>query len=242
MIYAFRSEKGIREHNEDSIFIPTKGEMSLAIVADGMGGHSAGNVASALAVRTVASELKRGGSGSPDVLVEKAIRKSNTAVYDLSCKDPKLKGMGTTMVLALMFRSRYVAANVGDSRIYQIFASGGMRQISIDHSYVGELVAAGYITPAQAKTHPKRNLITRALGTSPEEKIDVFRESWSKDDILVLCTDGLCGTLDDEIIENIVRKSETLDIAANSLVEKALSAGSTDNISVVLVKNGEARL
>lgn len=241
MIYAFKSEKGIREHNEDSVFVPTKSEMSLVIVADGMGGHNAGNVASALAVRTVASELKRGGVGTPNMLVHKAVSKANTAVYELSCKDPKLKGMGTTMVLALLFRSRYVAANVGDSRLYQIFASGGMRQISIDHSYVGELVAAGYITPAQAKTHPKRNLITRALGTSEEERIDVFSETWEKDDILVLCTDGLCGTLDDEIIENTVRSSNDLNEAAELLVEKALKAGSTDNISVVLVKNGEAR-
>ncbi|MBQ2662510.1 MAG: Stp1/IreP family PP2C-type Ser/Thr phosphatase [Clostridia bacterium] len=242
MIYAYRSEKGVRDHNEDSIFVPTKHEMSLAIVADGMGGHNAGNVASSLAVKTAAAELKRGGRGLPEILVHKAISKANTAVYELALKDSNLSGMGTTMVLALPFRSRYIAANVGDSRIYQIYSSGGMRQVTTDHSYVAELVALGYITPEQAKTHPKRNLITRALGTSQNEKIDITNETWDKDDVLVLCTDGLCGTLDDKVIELTVREAATLDIAASMLVEKALKAGSTDNISVVLVQNTEVLL
>ncbi|MBQ9832575.1 MAG: Stp1/IreP family PP2C-type Ser/Thr phosphatase [Clostridia bacterium] len=241
MIYAYKSEKGIRAQNEDSVFVPTKSEMSLVIVADGMGGHSAGNVASALAVKTVAAELKRGGAGTPNSLVEKAVCKANTAIYELASKEHKFRGMGTTMVLALLFRSRYVAANVGDSRLYHIYASGGMKQISVDHSYVGELVAAGYITQEQAKTHPKRNLITRALGTSETERVDIFNETWEKGDILVLCTDGLCGTLDDDVIERTVREEADLNRAASLLVENALQAGSTDNISVILVKNEEAR-
>lgn len=240
MIYACRSEKGRRDYNEDAVFIPPKGEVSLVIVADGMGGHSAGNIASALAVKTVAAELKKGGVGTPNSLVLNSVNKANAAVHQMSKTDKNCRGMGTTLVLALLFKTRYVAANVGDSRLYH-FGANELTQVSIDHSYVGELVAAGYITPKQARLHPKRNLITRALGTNESEEVDIFNEMWEEGDMLLLCTDGLYTVLDDMEIRRVLRQEQDLDRACDTLVKTALERGSNDNISVVLVKNEEAR-
>ncbi|MBQ7113714.1 MAG: Stp1/IreP family PP2C-type Ser/Thr phosphatase [Clostridia bacterium] len=238
MIYAARSVTGKRANNEDSVYVPKYGEISLAIVADGMGGHSAGNVASALAVEHVAAELRKGGSGSPAGLVKNAVNRANTAVYQYAGSHPECRGMGTTLVLALIFKTRFIAANVGDSRLYH-YHGGKLTQITVDHSYVAELLASGYITKEEALHHPRRNLITRALGTRANEKVDVFECAWEENDILLLCSDGLYSELDDRTMVEMIEKHSNLENACDALVKLALNAGSTDNISVVLVKNGE---
>ncbi|MDD6046090.1 MAG: Stp1/IreP family PP2C-type Ser/Thr phosphatase [bacterium] len=238
MIYAARSVTGKRANNEDSVFVPKGGEISLAIVADGMGGHSAGNVASAIAVETVASELKKGGSGSPAALVTNAVNHANTAIYEYAKAHPECRGMGTTLVMALLFNTRFIAANVGDSRLYHYHA-GKLRQVTVDHSYVAELVASGYITKEEAARHPRRNLITRALGTQACERVDLFECEWETGDVLLLCSDGLYSELEDHDLVRALEKNDTLDAACAALVELALASGSRDNVSVVLVKNGE---
>ena len=216
MIYAARSVTGKRANNEDSFF---GGEISLAIVADGMGGHSAGNIASAIAVEAVASELKKGGPGGPAALVMNAVNHANTAVFEYASAHPECKGMGTTLVMALLFKTRFVAANVGDSRLY---------------------IVGDEITQVAAR-HPRRNLITRALGTRACERVDIFECDWEENDALLLCSDGLYSELEDEDLVRVLKESETLDAACASLVELALASGSRDNVSVVLVENGEVR-
>ena len=145
MKYCALSEKGKREHNEDSFFIPKHSEVALAAVADGMGGHKAGSTASSLALDVMVKDICRGGERSPEKLIGRAIDAANAAVFDLSKSSDDCRGMGTTLVLAMPFKTYYVAANVGDSRLYH-YSEGVLRQISRDHSYVAELVEAGYIT------------------------------------------------------------------------------------------------
>ena len=241
MRYAARSEQGKRIQNEDHLFIPTApGDISLAVVADGMGGHNAGSTASALAVQVVVEELQKGGMGSPESLILAALKKANAAVYAYSLQNANCRGMGTTMVLAMAFKTRYVAANIGDSRLYY-FDGQTLTQFSVDHSYVAELVAAGQLTREQAMRHPRRNIITRALGTRDQEKADIFKGAWGPGDMLMLCTDGLFSVLDDRDMARVLREEESIEAACDHLVEIALYGGSTDNISVVLVQNEEGK-
>lgn len=240
MRYASKSVTGVRAQNQDAVFVPRGGEISLAVVADGMGGHSAGDVASVIAVNTVVSELKKGGTGSTASLVAAAMTAANLAVYDMAISDPALRGMGTTMVLALLFNTRYVAANVGDSRLYQI-SGESIEQVTKDHSYVAELVAQGYITRQEAAHHPRRNLITRALGTREAERADIFEREWARGDKLVLCSDGLYSELSEEDILHTVLSTDDIQSACDDLVDCALYSGSRDNVSIVIVSNEEAR-
>ncbi len=238
MIYAARSVTGKRANNEDAFFIPKGGEISLAVVADGMGGHSAGDVASRIAVETVAAELKKGGPGSLTALVRNAVNHANTAVFEYARLHPECRGMGTTLVMALLFKKRFIAANVGDSRLYH-YHCGSLRQVTVDHSYVAELVASGYITREEAAHHPRRNLIPRALGRRACERVDIFECEWAEEDILLLCSDGLFSELEDRDISRTIEKSGSLEAACDALVALALASGSEDNVSAVLVKNGE---
>ena len=241
MIYAARSEKGRRLKNEDHFFIPARsGDIPLAVVADGMGGHNAGETASALAVETVVSELRKGGMGSPEALILSALKKANDTVYNFSVTHPNCRGMGTTMVLAMAFKTRYVVANIGDSRLYY-YNGETLQQITEDHSYVAELVAAGHITREEAQHHPRRNIITRALGARTGEQADIFKGQWETGDMLMLCTDGLFGVLDDRDMARVLMEESNMEEACRQLVEMALYGGSTDNISVALVKNEEEK-
>lgn len=240
MIYAFRSDRGMRKKNEDSFYVPDEGMIPLAIVADGMGGHIAGEVASNTAVRRIVDHIERAEKGqSPIALLRQAINAANRAVYDMAMSDDSYTGMGTTVVMALLEPDRYVVANIGDSRLYH-FDGTRLRRVTRDHSYVQELVSAGMITEEQAKNHPQRNLVTRAVGTTRYEKADVGIKGWRKGDVLLLCSDGLCGSLDDSEMESILRKKKNLLECCDILTERALDNGSSDNITVVLVRNTEA--
>ena len=236
MIYAARSIVGKRAVNEDTVYLPRKGEMSLVIVADGMGGHAAGDIASALAVETIVAELKRGGPGGPVALMTNAVNRANTAVYEYSKSDKGLAGMGTTVVAALLFSSRFIVANVGDSRLYHCDGET-LAQVTIDHSYVSELVRLGYITKEEAARHPRRNLITRALGTRPVERADIFEVEWRGGDRILLCSDGLYGVLQDKELLCALRGRSDTGLICDALVEMAETAGSNDNISAVIVEN-----
>ena len=241
MRFAAKSEQGKRIQNEDQLFIPTRpGDVSLAVVADGMGGHNAGSTASTLAVEVLVEQLRKGGIEPIEDRILAALEAANAAVYQHALENPNCRGMGTTMVLALAFKSKYVAANVGDSRLY-FFDGQGLTQISHDHSYVAQLVAAGQITPEQAMHHPRRNIITRALGTRQAEQADLFRGEWKQGDMLLLCSDGLYGVLDDREMARILREEPDLDAACEQLVRNALYGGTTDNVSVVLIRNEEGK-
>jgi len=235
MKYFAISQKGRRETNEDCVYIPANNEAALAILADGMGGHSAGEIASRLAVETAAAVIKKGG-GTPEALMRRAVDAANRAVYDYSREHEECLGMGTTMVIAMPFKSRFYTANVGDSRLYH-WNGGKLTQITRDHSYVEELVRAGLITREQAAVHPRRNVILRAVGVGNSEEPDIFTEAWEQGDVLLLCTDGLYGGIEDDEMARILREESELGQAAERLAENASYGGSTDNISVVLIAN-----
>ncbi|MCR5610674.1 MAG: Stp1/IreP family PP2C-type Ser/Thr phosphatase [Clostridiales bacterium] len=240
MIYAFRSDRGMRKKNEDSFHIPDEGRIPLVIVADGMGGHIAGEVASSTAVKRIVDHIERAEKGQNMIaLLRQSINVANRAVYDMAMSDDSYTGMGTTVVMALLEPDRYVVANIGDSRLYH-FDGARLRRVTRDHSYVQELVSAGMITEEQAKDHPQRNLVTRAVGTARYEKADVGIKGWKRGDVLLLCSDGLCGTLDDSEMERILRSSKDLLECCDRLTERALDNGSSDNITVVLARNAEA--
>jgi len=238
MKYSALTEKGRREHNEDCLFIPRGGEVPLAVVAAGMGGHRAGSTASAMAVDTLVREIKKGGLARPQEIIAHAVDTTNRAVYEYAGKNRECRGMGTTLVMAMPFRSHYIAASVGDSRLYH-YDGAALRQITRDHSYVQELLDAGYITKEQAAVHPRRNVITRAIGTSAKEQADIFTLEWGRGDVLLLCTDGLYSALEDMEMARILREENDMGAACGRLVEEAYYGGSTDNITVALIRNEE---
>lgn len=236
MIYAYRSDTGLRKHNEDSFYVPDEGRIPVVIVADGMGGHQAGEVASSMAIDIITRWIDTAAGGSSIALLRQAVTEANKRIFDLAMTDDNCTGMGTTVVMALLERDKYTVANIGDSRLYH-YDGQKLRRITRDHSYVQELISSGLITEEQAKDHPQRNLVTRAVGTSRFEKADVGVKSWSDGDILLLCSDGLCGAVDDIDMERLLRSGNDLLTCCDMLVELALKCGSTDNISVVLVQN-----
>lgn len=239
MIYAGVSIQGKRSRNEDCIFLPRDDRLPLAIVADGMGGHNAGYLASRIAVDAAVKTIEHGDFSRPMELLRHAADEANHAILMHADRDYTCRGMGTTMVMALLFPAYYIVANIGDSRLYH-FHNDTLIQITRDHSYVSEMVAAGFITPEEARTHPQRNIITRALGAPEMEQIDLFENAWQPGDILFLCTDGLYGSLDIRDIERVLREEKDLQAACDTLVQIASYGGSTDNISVVLAGNEEA--
>lgn len=239
---AFRTDVGqVRTINEDRAIV---GQLPcglvMAVLADGMGGHQAGEVASQSAVDLLAGELSGlEGSLTPDELRERvlsAIAKANAEVYGQSVSRSDLTGMGTTLVVALAEPGRVIIAHVGDSRAY-LLHGGELVQLTEDHSLVNELVRSGQISPEEAKGHPRRNVLTRALGTEPNVVPDVRELEWSAGDLLLLCTDGLTNMIDETAIFHTLRGEGDLKSKADSLVDQALKAGGDDNITVILVGN-----
>jgi serine/threonine protein phosphatase PrpC len=225
----------IRASNEDHLWA----DGQLFAVADGMGGHQAGEVASALAVARLSNALAR-PDPTPDALVA-AIEDANREIFAASTTDPDQQGMGTTITaLALITPgdsesdAYLVLGNVGDSRTYRI-RHGVLEQVTVDHSYVQELVAGGHISPAEARTHPRRNIVTRALGIEPEIEVDSWRVQPYRGDRYILCSDGLVDEVpDDDILEIAIAHSDPTE-AAQALVDTANANGGHDNISVVVV-------
>lgn len=233
MIYYARTDKGkVRSRNEDFIYAPQNGGGFFAVVADGMGGHKAGEVASRIVVETVVERLKE---LEPDGVTEDAVRSAliaaNASVWDESQTDAGLRGMGSTATIAAFNGSAAIIGHVGDSRAY-LFRGGKLSQITKDHSYVQMLIDNGYITSKQALYHPNKNVITRSVGTEDIIEVDTFTVPVQKGDALLLCSDGLNNIVADEEIEDILRRGT--ESAADALVEAALHGGGDDNISVVI--------
>lgn len=238
MRFAYQSEIGKRAKNEDFCYVPNDGDPILFIVADGMGGHNAGMLASKMAVETVSERMRQGGFFNTDALIRHSVAYANTVIYHYAQERMECRGMGTTIVLAVVEEAEYIAANIGDSRLYHYHqARQVIHQVTVDHSFVATLVASGEITPEQAQTHPKRNIITRALGTRESEKLDLFHNKWDKNDILMLCSDGLYTAVRERQIADILRLDAALDKKCSMLVDLALKGDTSDNVTVVLALN-----
>ncbi|MBI5231658.1 MAG: Stp1/IreP family PP2C-type Ser/Thr phosphatase [Coriobacteriales bacterium] len=228
--YATHSEIGrVRDHNEDAVLA----EPPLFVVADGLGGHEAGEVASSLAVATLRDHAPR----RPDAkALARAVRAANREVIRAAREGIGRQGMGTTMTAAIVEGSRIAIAHVGDSRAY-LLRDGTIRRLTEDHSMVADMVRRGTITEEESRYHPNRSVITRALGTDANMVADTYEVDAEPGDILLLASDGLTGMVEDPDIAAIVaRTSDDLQVAAKALAEAANAAGGHDNISVVLAR------
>jgi len=207
---------------------------NLFLVADGMGGHKAGDHASRLCVSSMVDAIVHSGHKTPVTIFEEAVNMANNAVYQAAQENTAFEGMGTTMVACTLVGDTLYVANIGDSRLYLMRET--LSQITDDHSLVEELVRQGKITESQARVHPQKNIITRALGTDRQVNADYFEVSVKRGDTILLCSDGLSNMLDDEDMEYIIKRSETLEEAGTHLVSQANRNGGDDNITVVLAR------
>jgi len=225
----------VRPHNEDNFACRDFGSRSLFVVADGMGGHDAGEIASRIAVKTVCKELGRHATHNddPQGLVALVARLANVEVK----KEGGLRGsdMGTTLSLVLIDGATAHIANVGDSRVYWN-DNGSITQITEDHSLVAKLVSTGKITKAEARNHPKSNLLYRAIGADETVKVDTFTVKLKKGGSLLLCTDGLWGELSDEELHGICSTEKESENICATLLKRANELGGKDNITAVVVK------
>ena len=236
MKYAYKTDIGHRAHNEDSFRIPSGAEAHpFVAVADGMGGHAAGAVASELVIQGINEELKDLRDGDLLGQLRRAVQKTNVNVFRAAQIDPEKRGMGSTLVCAVLDDRRYIVANVGDSRLYH-FDGARIEQMTHDHTLVQMLVDAGEITREEARVHPRRNLITRAMGLGIRTDVDLFDCEWMAGDILLLCSDGLSGSVEESEMEAILSENISLDDMCARLVALALENGDTDNITVVLAR------
>lgn len=241
MAAVFRTDTGkIRTLNEDSGGIFWKGNRLLAIVADGMGGHQAGEIASEMAVSYLEQEWQKvtddlTPSEAEQWLFE-TITAANEKLFQLSQSKPEYSGMGTTIVAVICTETNVTFAHIGDSRIY-LLNENGFSLLTEDHSLVNELLKNGQITKEEAEHHPRKHILLRALGTEQNVSIDIRSLDWERDDYLLLCSDGLTNKLDDHELEKIILTPDSLEKQADKLIEKANEAGGEDNITLVLLKH-----
>ena len=233
-----------RKMNQDYVFVsenPVGNLPNLFVVADGMGGHNAGDYASSHAVQTLVDEIRRDADFNPIKVIRHAIETANTEILDRSRSDENLRGMGTTMVVCTIVGHYAYVANVGDSRLYVV--QGEIHQVTKDHSLVQEMVRMGEIKPEEARNHPNKNVITRAVGVEKEVNIDFFDLRIRKGDKILLCSDGLSNMLEDNEIREIVTSGGDVEERARKLITAANQNGGKDNISVVLVEplSGEVK-
>lgn len=227
----------IRSINQDYVFAsdtPVGKLPNLFVVADGMGGHNAGDRASSYAVKVFLRSVRWERDKNPIRIIRRSIEKANTKVLEEAKSKEKYQGMGTTMVVATIVKDTLYVANVGDSRLYLI--GDTIRQITRDHSLVEEMIRAGGITREEGRYHPDKNVITRAIGVEERVAIDFFDVQMKKDDTLLLCTDGLSNMLTDKEIERIIKEESSLRMAGKRLVEAANRNGGSDNITALLVR------
>ena len=223
-----RSDVGlVRGHNEDSFLVRDP----LFVVSDGMGGHAAGEVASSIAVETIG---ERAPGTADDVLLGAAVEAANASVMRAAEEGVGKPGMGCTATAVLIEKNHMAVAHVGDSRAY-VLRHGTLVRVTHDHSYVEELVDSGQITADEARSHPSRSIITRALGSDPDMYADHFSLEVNDGDRIILCSDGLSGMIDDSEIESLAVSSATPQQAADNLVAAALTAGGSDNVTVVVI-------
>ncbi len=226
-----------RKLNQDYVYTSEKpiGNLpNVFIVADGMGGHNAGDYASKYTVDTIVKEIKNSFEVNPEIILRKAIETANACIIELSKENDNLAGMGTTVVAATCMGKYLRVANVGDSRLYVIGEK--ITQITRDHSLVEEMIRMGGIDREEARNHPDKNIITRAIGAAENVKIDFFNVELKPGDIVLMCSDGLSNMLEDEEIRMILNGQRDIVEKAEELVKAANNNGGKDNIAVVLIE------
>lgn len=236
--YSLTDRGKLRQSNEDCCLAKQTDNFTLLILADGMGGHNGGEVASSKTIEVVSSYLEEHISENLIParifsILSQAVDNANTTVYNLSSEDSSLLGMGTTLDVCLIIKDTAYIAHIGDSRVYKISAKKELSLLTKDHSLVSYMIETGAITPEEAMHHPQKNVITRALGTSLSADADIFKLKLCEGDRLLLCSDGLSNMLDDETILKVMYHG-ALEKCAHKLVDLANKAGGTDNITVVL--------
>lgn len=238
MRYVSFSETGlVRAQNED--FVWCDPETGLFVVADGMGGHQSGDIAARLAIGAIRETFQAGGAPGIPETIRRAIENANTRIHTLAARRKPLMGMGTTVSLVVLEPGQLHYGHVGDSRIYLLGAQG-IRQISRDHTMVEELVLAGTISPDEARFHPRKNVLLRALGTEEEIDIDAGTEPLAGGETVLLTTDGVHAHVSADELEAVFRDQDLGD-AAEAVRKQVFSMGAADNLSLIAVRPGEQR-
>ena len=243
MIKAYaKSDKGnVRETNEDYFYISNSlDQIQLFLLADGMGGYNGGEIASQLAIQTAKNYIENNfkdiekDRDSIIQLLGSSMEYANMVVYEKAKENPELQGMGTTLEICLIYNNKAYIGHVGDSRIYRV-RKQFIRKLTQDHSYVQKLVKEGTITKEQAEHHPQKNMLMKALGCNAFVEPDVMVKGFLKDDILIMCSDGLSNMVDQQTIYEMASKN--IEQATQDLVQLAKDRGGYDNITVVIIKN-----
>ncbi|MFT7245233.1 MAG: serine/threonine protein phosphatase PrpC [Candidatus Azotimanducaceae bacterium] len=243
----------VRDHNED--YVSSDDRIGLAVLADGMGGLNAGEVASSMSVHLLMDELRAYAEGESTLeqelaegddrpnqsqIVERAIEKANSSVFHVSQTQPHCEGMGTTIVVSMFYDNKVTIGHIGDSRVYR-FRDNKLEQVTKDHSFVQELIDKGLYTKDEARASSKKNVVTRALGVAPKVVPEVHEYKVKQGDVFLMCSDGLTDLVGDSDIEKTFRElGSNLSVTAGHLVEVANASGGKDNISVVLIRINKA--
>lgn len=242
-----RSDAGmVRSHNEDAVFF--NAGLGMAILADGMGGYNAGEVASGMATALLGSEIEKAfqkmepyrpdaaGKLHSHAVLESEISRANTAIYQAAQSQPHYAGMGTTLVVGVFHDNKVTVGHIGDSRMYRLRGEE-FQQVTRDHSLLQEQIDSGLITPEQARHSQNKNLVTRAVGVDPEVQAEIHDHSVMPGDVYLLCSDGLNDMVeDDEIAMTLGALSANLELCATQLIQMANDNGGRDNVSVILVR------
>jgi protein phosphatase len=239
LIHAARTDVGmIRSGNEDNFTVDANVARGIFIVADGMGGHAAGEVASEMAVQIVQAELAGVRDlDSEDVvrLVAAALKRANRAIHERTLTELDKQGMGTTASVLVLAGARYLIGQVGDSRVY-LLRENSFVQLTKDHSYVQEQVDAGYLTPEQARYHPYSNVITRCVGAGSDVEPDIYRGEVRAGDLFLVASDGLTGMVDDRRLAQLLASRAEPDRKVQALISEANGRGGLDNITAIIVQ------
>lgn len=244
MKYFSKSDIGlVRSKNEDSLVVLQKYGMTLAVIADGMGGHLGGQKASNLAIETIQNSWENVQQAFLPYESENWIRETiaiaNETVFNSGHENPEYEGMGTTIVLALLSGANATIGNIGDSRCY-LYENNDFNQITEDHSFINYLIKSGEITVEDAEHHPRKNVLTRALGTNEKVEIDIKTIQLESSSILLLCSDGLYGKVNTDFLIEQILSDTTLEEKANQYIEEAKNNGGEDNISVIILQSQES--
>jgi PPM family protein phosphatase len=238
LVFAARTDVGmIRSGNEDNFHAEAAQDRGLFIVADGMGGHAAGEVASEMAVQIITRDMASVKSldGSAKNKLMDALRAANRAIHDRTTTEVDKQGMGTTASVLLIADRRFIIGQVGDSRVY-LLRDGDLQQVTRDHSYVQEQVDAGYLTPEQARYHPYSNVITRCVGASPDVEPDIYEGEARTGDLFLVASDGLTGMVDDRRLHQLLMSRAEPDRKVHALISEANGRGGPDNITAIVVQ------
>jgi serine/threonine protein phosphatase PrpC len=238
LLHAARTDVGmIRSGNEDNYAVSASGDRGLFIVADGMGGHAAGEVASLMAVEIVERELhgvRELDDARTSGKLTEAVKTGNRTIHDRTITEVDKQGMGTTVSVLMLTTTKYLIGQVGDSRVY-LLRDGALQQLTKDHSYVQEQVDAGFLTPEQARYHPYSNVITRCVGASPEVEPDIYAGEARVGDLYLVASDGLTGMVDDRRLQMLLMSRAEPERKVHALIAEANGRGGLDNITAIVV-------